>query len=115
MRTKHTPGPWPIDWYVCREGKEELWRVPRSIGPVSVDHDHWAGNHLTLDAADAALVAAAPDLLVALQALEALFYPYATDSTQRDWIDRARATIAKATGAPRTPQPADAEGAGPTT
>lgn len=60
------PGPWPIDWYICREGKKELWRVPRAIGPLSVDHNHWAGNYLDVGAADAALVAAAPDLLAAV-------------------------------------------------
>ena len=65
--SKHTPGPWPIDWYVCREGKKELWRVPRSIGPVFVDHNYWAGNHLYVDSADAHLIAAAPLLYEALK------------------------------------------------
>ena len=67
--SKHTPGPWQIDWYICREKGKELWRVPRSIGPACVDHDHWAGNHITVDAANARLIAAAPDLLEALKDL----------------------------------------------
>lgn len=67
MNTSHTPGPWDIDWYICREGKKELWRVPRSIGPVSIDHNHWAGNHLNVSSADARLITAAPELLAALK------------------------------------------------
>lgn len=97
--SKHTPEPWQIDWYICREKGKELWRVPRSIGPACADHDHWAGNHIAVDAPDARLIAAAPELLEALKALDALFSPCVRDSTQADWIDKARAAIAKAEGA----------------
>lgn len=38
------------------------------------------------------------ELLKTVQALEILFAPCARDSTQADWIDKARAVIAKATG-----------------
>jgi hypothetical protein len=48
--------------------------------------------------ANARLIAAAPELLEALTALELLFAPCVSDSTQSDWIDKARAAIAKATG-----------------
>lgn len=48
--------------------------------------------------ANARLIAAAPDLLEALQALTVLFSPLAKDSTTANWIDKARAAIAKATG-----------------
>lgn len=41
---------------------------------------------------------AAPDLLEALKALEMLFSPCVRDCTQADWIDKARAAIAKAEG-----------------
>lgn len=71
MSKQHTPGPWKIDWYVCREGNKELWRVPRSIGPAYVDHNHWAGNYITVDDADARLIAAAPDLLEVLKSTRA--------------------------------------------
>jgi len=43
-------------------------------------------------------IAAAPDLLEALQALDTLFAPIAKDTTAAQWIDKARAAIAKATG-----------------
>ena len=91
--SKHTPGPWQIDWYICREKGKELWRVPRSIGPACADHDHWAGNHITVDAADAHLIAAAPDLLEALQDMVS-DHASLSDAT----LACARAAIAKATG-----------------
>ena len=97
--SKHTPGPWSIDWYVCREGKKELWRVPRSIGPVHINHNHWAGNHLDISDADARLIAAAPDLLRALQNLtHALELGDLLHDDQRTAFHDARAAIAKATG-----------------
>ena len=47
--------------------------------------------------ANARLIAAAPELLEALRAVDVLFGHLATDSTQRIWLDNARAAIAKAT------------------
>ena len=91
--SKHTPGPWQIDWYICREKGKELWRVPRSIGPACADHDHWAGNHITVDAADAHLIAAAPELLEALQDMVS-DHASLSDAT----LAFARAAITKATG-----------------
>ncbi len=47
--------PFTIDWYNCiADTKEEaeagnckigdtMWRVPKSIGPLTIDHNHWAG------------------------------------------------------------------------
>lgn len=70
--------PWHIDWYVCTadtddvkyaksKGRtikvgDELWRVPRSIGPISTNHCHWAGQHLDVSEDEAYLAAAAPVL-----------------------------------------------------
>lgn len=54
-------GPYEIDWYVCRADHDdakadkklkigdELWRVPHSLGPVGIGHDHWSGWHLDVD------------------------------------------------------------------
>jgi hypothetical protein len=92
MEMKHTPGPWEIDWYICREGDEELWRVPRSIGPAMVDHNHWARDHINVDKADAYLIAAAPELLEALKGV------LRVADRATDEFDAARAAVAKATG-----------------
>ena len=64
---KYTKGPWVIDWAECKTGDEVHWRVPRSIGPISPYHDHWAGWHLDVEEPDTYLIAAAPDLLEALE------------------------------------------------
>ena len=96
---KHTPGPWKIDWYICRDAGKELWRVPRSIGPACVDHNHWARNHIAVDEADARLIAAAPDLLEALKSLVNSTAPIC-DGSYSDGMDndflRARAAIKQA-------------------
>jgi hypothetical protein len=78
--------PWEIEWYICRadvkdvqhaktrklrrgEGRrdvqvgDELWRVPKSIGPIFPNHDHWSGSSLTCDVADAMFVITARSLL----------------------------------------------------
>lgn len=36
---------------------DELWRVPLSIGPASIDRDHWSGYHLTCTPAQAERIA----------------------------------------------------------
>lgn len=48
---------------------------------------------------------AVPELLEALQALETLFSPLASDSTAATWIDKARAAIAKAAMLAAAPKP----------
>jgi hypothetical protein len=93
--SKHTPGPWKIDWYICREDNKELWRVPRSIGPASTDHNHWAGRYITVDEADASLIAAAPDLLEALKSTRAFVNSVAPHG---GLFERINAAIAKAEG-----------------
>jgi hypothetical protein len=91
----HTSGPWTIDWYICREGNKELWRVPKSIGPIGIDHNHWAGHHLTVDRDDARLIAAAPTLLAALK----LIADYHSTSLALEYVQGiARAAIVQAEG-----------------
>jgi hypothetical protein len=71
----YTPGPWEIDWYIqYSDGGSVAWRVPRSIGPISADHNHWAGPCVDcgedeVGEANARLIAAAPELAEALKGL----------------------------------------------
>jgi hypothetical protein len=77
---------WNIDWYICRADRDdvaankasakplkvgdEFWRVPRSIGPISVEHNHWAGYHLDISVEDALKIAAVPEMVELLQWLD---------------------------------------------
>ena len=95
---KHTPGPWKAHF-------EEAYYVTgpdrgRVAMMLNLKGAHGLGGRRTGEesAANARLIAAAPELLEALQALDVLFGHLASDGTQYDWIDRARAVIAKATG-----------------
>lgn len=36
---------------------DEFWRVPLSIGPLGVDHNHWAGYHIDCTPAQAERIA----------------------------------------------------------
>lgn len=95
---KHTPGPWVIvrgdEWTTdiatvdgeLPDGRPAHWNV----ASVNKRRDEWEHNRR--------LITAAPELLEALVALETLLAPLAYDSTQKDWLNRARAAIAKATG-----------------
>ena len=88
---KHTPGPWTQDH--TKEGKACVWLDGHTEPEI------WMGNKETrIDCnteANARLVAAAPELLAALQLL------LAQDDNGEDeiWVrNKARAAIAKATG-----------------
>ena len=81
----YTPGPWYIERRHIRADRSDveyerrrklkkgearrdlkigdsLVSTVQSVGPVSPDHNHWTGHHLSIDDADAALIAAAPGL-----------------------------------------------------
>ena len=95
---KHTPGPWKAHF-------EEAYYVTgpdrgRVAMMLNLKGAHGLGGRRTGEesAANARLIAAAPELLEALQALDVLFGHLASDCTQYDWIGRARTVIAKATG-----------------
>lgn len=113
--SKHTPGPWEIDWYICRVDAsdlkdpespmvrrnlkvgDELWRVPKSIGPLWIDHCHWAGYHINCEPADAHLASAATDLREALLMCIAHIDPTESKAKEEAYIKACRA-IAKASG-----------------
>jgi hypothetical protein len=96
MSAKHTPGPWsklpsgeakfiPLRAHHCE-------KLGFCIGFVNYDIND---GHGSIPAANARLIAAAPDLLDALQA----FPGFTDDATAGDaWLEKMRAAIAKATG-----------------
>ena len=85
MNTQHTPGPWTTDGS-AESGNLDIISPLGRVAMMDCDHD--------LTAIDAQLIAAAPDLLAALQKIDS----NAAESVE--WIRRvAREAIIKATGA----------------
>ena len=89
--TKHTPGPWVWDSHY--DDLRPLWysEMSQGCGYLSWDNDE------TRDA-NAHLIAAAPDLLEALEAIVATWDGPKYNHFMADNIDLARAAIAKAKG-----------------
>lgn len=104
MNTKHTPGPWDI--WTDREENEIYGRAigaritaagdSRSIGSI---HGLASNEEAIRDeaAANAKLIAAAPELLAALEALLDQADLGEVDEETQPIVDQARAAIAKAT------------------
>ncbi len=91
MTDKHTPGPW----------KNQYPRIYSKTGSKLIEVDEY----MACTICDAALIAAAPDLLEALQGILGYFdsgnsvsVSQATIKAGSDEIKAARAAIAKATG-----------------
>ena len=93
MQTKHTPGPWNFAKSDI-DGRYSIY----GNGPLAYCGDTGAVNGD--GEANARLIAAAPDLLVALKALvgEADLGEVDLDDDDRAKLEQARAAIAKATG-----------------
>jgi hypothetical protein len=98
MQTKHTPGPWVIGGSLISNGRTPVALVlhngngnPSKASDYDRDAPRW------VDGADAnaALIAAAPELLaLVLDALD----DQDVDILGSAWVRDARAAIAKATG-----------------
>jgi len=117
-QTTHTPGPWHVgneqDYSIVdRYAKNAEWaRVRGQNGELvaKVESVHPAGKRQSKDfdieASNARLIAAAPELLAASQAaLARLLDPYLGEDDgerQNEEIDMLAAAIAKATGSPVT-------------
>jgi hypothetical protein len=87
VSAKHTPGPWSLD---SDAGQVHIVAAGAAIARVMAMRSDGCGE------ANARLIAAAPDLLEALQAV----IDHGS-MTGADWAsDKARAAIAKATGEP---------------
>jgi hypothetical protein len=91
MSTKHTPGPWMYE----PKGRGHVWSDCRDDGSGAVIAVMPETNHGTKEA-DARLIAAAPELLSALNEAAELM-PLGTKK-RADWLRKAGAAIAKATG-----------------
>lgn len=108
MNTKHTPGPWVAqrDWEsVFSPDPEELEfymkRPIVAIRSLTADKDVALCHDLfEFNPADAQLIAAAPDLLEALEELEQLVSAHIGEEAD-NWCKSSRAAIAKATGGAR--------------
>lgn len=97
MSTQHTPGPWIAGYGATHEigqifgvgiNTEPDWTPVCVVSPADSTND--------IDRANACLIAAAPDLLEALQS-----FVVAADRVSAEpatWLGKARAAIAKATG-----------------
>jgi len=90
MNTKHTPGPWSVHGSYIGAGNKRSMKVVATV--ANMPSDEMSPDEV---AANAALVAAAPDLLAALvDAADALLI-HCPDA----WaLLQARAAIAQATG-----------------
>jgi hypothetical protein len=89
--TKHTPGPWKIE----PELRSDIVRIMPDNGIVQGSLVPVASR---VSPENAALIAAAPDLLEALREVVNTFTPEAWPEPQRSMLMNARAAIAKATG-----------------
>ena len=100
MSTQFTPGPWEIEEYVKAGGVIHLAVTNREAAPnwmpCSITPMHLARD---IDYANASLIAAAPELLDALQECEHLLWHDSKGDCPRGLAaKRARAAIAKAKG-----------------
>lgn len=105
MKDKHTPGPWTIEREelgIDFSDKEQAEAFPIRIGPVAYwEHDiSGAGEEAVKRIeADALLIAAAPDLLAAMDALLArIGCDRLLRGAMNHQIKAAKAAVAKARG-----------------
>ena len=92
--SKHTPGPWVL------ESPESGGRVLAQDERATIIHTPTGSPFNELVIADARLIAAAPDLLDALEELANGYKGNRWDVGLVPRIKKARAAIAKATGTP---------------
>lgn len=89
MDAKHTPGPWEVDGVVTVNGEKvsaAVYFVPANDDPAETDRICRVAYR------DAHLIAAAPDMLAALQGVVRVA------DRKTDEFDAARAAIARAIG-----------------
>ena len=79
MKTKHINGPWYVDGNVPHHGLQILTKTGADVATIyHKDHDGWqivnGGDYAETSRANARLMAAAPDLLTAVQQLVATLH-----------------------------------------
>ena len=97
--SKHTPGPWFFDQHGHVYGTSEAQPIDGFPGGKTILHPHVCTPRCI---SDARLIAAAPELLEALEKcrkeLSAWMRCYCEDAATQEAISQASAAIAKATG-----------------
>jgi len=92
----HTPGPWElIGDAIMPDPRRHL---PDTMLGIANIQDHGSDRPLAVHRANARLIAAAPDLLEALEALTANYADVEPGGSKN--VDKARAALAKARGTP---------------
>lgn len=97
---KHTPGPWYWDSDVVKNDPLERVRYRVVTRGKTITQCYYSSDDENVEA-DARLIAAAPELLKELKAVEALYTNnklLAQAHECGEWVNRARAAIAKAEG-----------------
>lgn len=98
---KHTPGPWGIDRYVVKSGDDEGAEMLSIKNVCRISQQPNGHKQDETDEANARLIAAAPELLEALERAADELHR-AQNSNGSQWLideeAKARAAIAKATG-----------------
>lgn len=106
----HTPGPWEYrsqphdDWGLVRAGRYIICQA-RDPKVDHLDLSHYRRTKTDPFEANARLISAAPDLLLQLSELLADIGPANSDgwhdsSIHSQWVEQARAAVAKATPPP---------------
>ena len=90
---QHTPGPWRVWCSKTDDGRITVLEVCETQERGRHSHFASVAKHWPAAEANARLIAAAPDLLECLRAVEVLFAPHCKDSTQADWLDKAQALL----------------------
>jgi hypothetical protein len=97
MSAKHTPGPWAIDGCASLGNMDVIYGSGR-ITMMECENDEINDDELF---ANAALIAAAPDLLAALERAEGFISGFEDDDTQEgvtEMLAAIRAALANAKG-----------------